>query len=215
MSRRGNRDNVVHDGSNAVELGSVERLEGTLGVAYEVYLGSTGLLLDLLYEVGDELRGCVNVIEAADEREAVVGAIGGGECAEALEFQVVFKKVEILVVRCAKAVQHNDGVGMSFGFAREVVVTEGLSLEVLDFGVLRDASGERVGGCADSQRQSQSEKLHGFFFCGCFVCTSELQVMGYVPQGKNWKLAYRRDRQRERERERPRYGWSQRAPRCR
>lgn len=160
MGRRGNCDNVFNDGSNSVKLGSVKRLEGTLGVTDKVYLGSASLLLHLLDEVGDELRGYVDVVEAADERKPVVGAIGGGESAEALEFQVVFKEVEVLIVSCAKAVQHNDGVGMSFGFAREVIMAEGLSLEILDFWVFGGASRQRVGECADGQRQSHSEKFH-------------------------------------------------------
>lgn len=112
-------DNVV----DAAELGGVEGLECAFGVPDEVDFAGARGLVDGADEGGDLRRRLADGLEAADEGEAVVGAVGEGECAEAFCAQPGLELVEVLVGGGAEAVEEHDWVVA--GFAGEVVVGGG------------------------------------------------------------------------------------------
>lgn len=119
VSGRSDGRDLVDQVGDALELGDVEGLEGTLRVADEVDLGLAGLLGDFL-NVGSDLRGTlVDGLETTDEGEAIVGTVGLGVGAVALALQPVLHEVQVLIVGGAQTVQEDDWVGVAL--AREVV----------------------------------------------------------------------------------------------
>lgn len=116
-------EDPLHDFFDSfAELRHVQDLEGAFGVADEIYFGGAGLLFDGFDESGDFVRGGCDGFEAADEGEEVVLAIRGGECTVSLSLQVEFEDVYIFIIRCAEAVEEDDGVRVGFAAAGEVVV---------------------------------------------------------------------------------------------
>ena len=80
-----------------MELGRVQRLERTLRVAYQVDLLGPRLFLHFLDVVCDLVARLGDGLESADEREAVVGAVGARVGAVVAGLQPVLQHVEVFV----------------------------------------------------------------------------------------------------------------------
>ena len=101
MRRRRNSSNLINKMGNTLELGYVKRLEGTLGVADKVDLGLAGLG-DNFFDVSGNLGSAfVDVLQSAQEWEAVVGAVGLRVGAVALGLQPGLEEVYVFIVGCS------------------------------------------------------------------------------------------------------------------
>lgn len=110
MGRRGDGCDLVDQVGDALELGHVERLESTLGVADEVDFALAGLFhdfFDVCCNLGSTLVDC---FQAAKQWEAIVCTISPGICAEALGLQPVLHVVQVLIKSRTKTVQEDNGV---------------------------------------------------------------------------------------------------------